>query len=300
MSYLQSAVTVATWRDFVQLCKPRVVLLMLLTAIVGMCLAVPGAPPLDLVAAGLAGIALMAGSAAVVNHVADVHVDRIMKRTQARPVAQGRIPPAQALLFSALLGFTGMALLVLLVNPLTAVLNLVSWVGYGLIYTLYLKHHTPQNIVIGGLFGAAPPLFGWTAITGTISLEPLLLVLIIFVWTPPHFWALALARLDDYRDAGVPMLPVIHGVRYTRWSVMAYTALLAVVSVLPVVVGMAGLVYLSAVLLLNLRFLYWALYVLAGDPMAPMKTFRYSIVYLGLLFLALLLDHYLILMTSLV
>ncbi len=300
MSYLQSAVTVATWRDFVQLCKPRVVLLMLLTAIVGMCLAVPGALPLDLVAAGLAGIALVAGSAAVVNHVADAHVDRTMTRTRMRPVAQGRVPPAQALLFSALLGATGMALLVFLVNPLTAVLNLFSWVGYGLIYTLYLKHHTPQNIVIGGLFGAAPPLFGWTAITGTLSVEPLLLVLIIFVWTPPHFWALALARLDDYRGAGVPMLPITHGVRYTRWSVMAYTVLLAVVSLLPVVVGMAGLAYLSAAVLLNLRFLYWAIRVLTGDRAAPIKTFRYSILYLGLLFLALLIDHYLFVVTALV
>ncbi len=300
MTYLQSAVTVATWRDYVQLCKPRVVLLMLLTAIVGMCLAAPGVPPLDLVAAGIVGIALVAGSAAVVNHVADAHVDQTMKRTQARPVAQGRIAPPQALLFSGLLGLTGMLVLTLLVNPLTALLNLISWVGYGLIYTLYLKHRTPQNIVIGGLFGAAPPLFGWTAITGTISVEPLLLVLIIFVWTPPHFWALALARLDDYRDAGVPMLPITHGVIYTRRSVMAYTALLAVVSALPVVVGMAGLVYLGVVLVLNLRFLYWARKVLVGDCVAPMKTFRYSIFYLGVLFLALLLDHYLILVTSLV
>ncbi|MCC5810716.1 MAG: protoheme IX farnesyltransferase [Ectothiorhodospiraceae bacterium] len=298
MSYLQSAVTVATWRDYVQLCKPRVVLLMLLTAMVGMCLAMPGIPPADLVAAGLAGIALVAGSAAVVNHVADVQVDRIMARTRARPVAQGRVPPALALLFSAMLGVAGMAVLVFLVNPLTALLNLVSWVGYGLVYTLFLKHHTSQNIVLGGLFGAAPPLFGWTAMTGSISPEPLLLVMIIFVWTPPHFWALALGRLDDYRKASVPMLPITHGVRYTRWSVMAYTVGLAVVSLLPGLIGMAGILYMLAAILLNARFVHWAIRIVQDRSGAPMRTFRYSIIYLGLLFLALLVDHYVLLLTS--
>lgn len=274
------------------LCKPRVVLLMLLTAAVGMLLAVEGLPPLDIFVFAMLGIALVAGSAAVVNHVADAHVDRRMTRTRTRPIAQGRVPSWQALAFSALLGVTGMAVLAFLVNPLTASLNLVSWVGYGLIYTLYLKHQTSQNIVLGGLFGAAPPLFGWTAITGAISLEPLLLVFIIFIWTPPHFWALALHRMDDYAKAGVPMLPITHGPAYTRWNILAYTVVLSLVSVLPYVTGMSGLPYLFAVLALDAGFLYWAIALVRDREDAPIRTFRYSILYLGLLFLALLADHF--------
>lgn len=292
VSYLQSVAVAPSWRDYLDLCKPRVVLLMLLTALVGMFLAVEGLPPLTLLFTALPGIALVASSAAVVNHVADVHVDRRMARTRSRPMAQGRVPIGQALLFSALLGVSGSGLLVFLVNPLTAVLNLVSWVGYGLVYTLFLKHRTSQNIVLGGLFGAAPPLFGWTAVTGSIALEPLLLVFIIFIWTPPHFWALALHRIDDYKDAGVPMLPITHGVVYTRWNVLVYTVFLMLVSLLPFATGMSGWPYLLAAAALNARFLYWAAAVLRGDERAPLKTFRYSILYLGLLFAALLADHH--------
>ncbi len=293
MSYPGSIVATASWRDYTAMCKPRVVLLMLLTAIVGMCLAAAGIPPLDTVIFSLTGIALVAGSAAVVNHVADAHIDRRMARTRRRPVAQGRIPPAHALVFSALLGVTGMTVLGFLVNPLTALLCLVSWFGYGVLYTLFLKYRTPQNIVIGGLFGAAPPLFGWTAVTGTISVEPLVLVFIIFVWTPPHFWALALARIDDYAQAGVPMLPIVCGETYTRWNVLAYTVILTVASVLPAVIGMAGALYLIAILALDAGFLYLAITLVRRRRHSEMRTFRYSIVYLGLLFLALFVDQHL-------
>ncbi|MEE3174448.1 MAG: heme o synthase, partial [Pseudomonadota bacterium] len=206
----------ATWHDYLEMCKPRVVVLMLLCAVVGMFLATPRAVPLDLVLYASLGIALVAGSAAVVNHVADQHIDAKMARTESRPVATGRVTNSQAMIFSAITGVLGIALLWFLVNPLTAWLNLASWVGYGLIYTLYLKRATSQNIVIGGLFGAAPPLFGWTAVTNSIDPGGLLLVLIIFAWTPPHFWALALERKDEYADVGMPMLPVTHGEAFTR------------------------------------------------------------------------------------
>ncbi len=279
-----------------EMCKPRVVMLMLMTAAVGMFLAVPavdGFPGPVLIAATMLGIALVGGSAAVINHVADAHIDARMSRTERRPMVQGRIPAPRAMLFSAALALAGMSVLTFAVNPATAWLNLVSWAGYGIIYTLYLKHLTPQNIVIGGLFGAAPPLFGWTAVTGAIGIEPLILVAIIFVWTPPHFWALALDRLDEYADAGVPMLPVTHGRQHTRWQIFAYTLLLAVTSALPYAVGMSGLGYLLAAIALNGVFIYWAVAVLLQRPGAEIRTFRYSIVYLGLLFLALLVDHYL-------
>ena len=290
-------VAAATWRDYLEMCKPRVVLLMLLTAAVGMFLAPTGTeslvPPLATVLLATFGIALVAGSAAVVNHVADAHVDERMARTKNRPVAQGRVAPSRALLFSAALGVSGMWVLGFFVNPLTAWLNLFSWVGYGLIYTLVLKHLTPQNIVLGGLFGALPPLLGWTAITGTLAIEPILLVLIIFVWTPPHFWALALDRIEDYAATDVPMLPITHGVTHTRLQILAYTIALSLVSVTPYFIGMSHLPYLWAALALNAGFLYWALALAHGREDAPLKTFHYSIVYLGLLFLALLIDHYL-------
>ena len=301
MNQGQAGVVTPGWRDYLELCKPRVVLLMLITALVGMFLAVPaaeGVPSLPLIVFTLTGIGLVAGSAAVVNHVADAHVDALMTRTERRPMVQGRIPAPRAMLFSAALAISGTTVLTFLVNPATAWLNLLSWAGYGIVYTLYLKHLTPQNIVIGGLFGAAPPLFGWTAVTGTIAIEPLLLVLIIFVWTPAHFWALALDRLDEYANAGVPMLPVTHGVTHTRRQVLAYTVVLAVASLLPYAVGMSGLAYLAVAVALNGIFLHRALTLLRGQPGAEMRTFRYSIVYLGVLFLTLLVDHYATLLLS--
>jgi protoheme IX farnesyltransferase len=240
----------------------------------------------------LGGIALVAGSAAVVNHVADAHIDRKMARTQARPVAQGRVGFTGAMVFSAVIGFAGMVILVTQVNALTGWLNLASWAGYGLLYTLFLKRRTSQNIVIGGLFGAAPPLFGWTAITGSVGVEPLLLVLIVFVWTPPHFWALAVDRVDEYRESGVPMLPVTHGDMHTRWNIFWYTILLVAVSLLPYTFASQGVFYVLAAVVLGAVFLYHAAGVLNKTPGSEMRTFRYSIVYLGILFLAVLIDHH--------
>ena len=284
---------VASWRDYLEMCKPRVVVLMLLCALVGMFLAVPGMVPLDVIAFGLVGIGLVAGSAAVVNHIADAEIDARMARTQARPVAMGRIGTAQGLAFSAVLGVLGMLLLYFLVNPLTAWLNLASWVGYGLIYTLFLKRATPQNIVIGGLFGAAPPLFGWAAVTNSVEPGALLLVLIIFAWTPPHFWALALDRKEEYASVDVPMLPVTHGEAYTRLHIFYYTLILLVVSLLPFVIGMSGWLYLAGAIGLGAGFVYWAVVLLRNkNPRAPIETFKYSIIYLMALFVVLLIDHY--------
>ena len=285
----------ASWRDYVEMCKPRVVLLMLLCAVAGMYLATPGAVPLDTLILGLTGIGLVAGSAAVVNHIADAHIDARMARTQDRPLATGRLGTNQGIVFSAVIGIAGMLILWFGVNPLTAWLNLASWVGYGLVYTFWLKRATPQNIVIGGLFGAAPPLFGWTAVTNSIDPGGLLLVLIIFAWTPPHFWALALERKEEYAEVGVPMLPVTHGDAFTRLHILLYTIILLIATVLPFVIGMSGLVYLAAALALGAGFLYWAITLLRNtNPRAPMETFRYSILYLGLLFGFMLIDHYLI------
>jgi protoheme IX farnesyltransferase len=293
MTELSTPIERTTWRDFLEMCKPRVVLLMLLCAIVGMFLATPGWVPLPVLLWGTLGIALVAASAAVVNHLADSEIDARMARTQNRPVATGRVSFLQGAVFSAVLGVAGMSLLYTQINPLTAWLNLASWVGYGLIYTLFLKRATPQNIVIGGLFGAAPPLFGWAAVTNSIEPGALLLVLIIFAWTPPHFWALALDRKEEYRDANVPMLPVTHGEAYTRWHIFFYTLILFAVSLLPVAIGMSGLIYLAAATALGVGFLYWAVVLLRNrDPAAPIETFRYSILYLALLFVALLIDHY--------
>ena len=289
----------ATWHDYLEMCKPRVVVLMLLCAVVGMFLATPNAVSLDLVLYASLGIALVAGSAAVVNHVADQHIDAKMARTESRPVATGRVTNGQAMIFSAITGVLGITLLWFLVNPLTAWLNLASWVGYGLIYTLYLKRATSQNIVIGGLFGAAPPLFGWTAVTNSIDPGGLLLVLIIFAWTPPHFWALALERKDEYADVGMPMLPVTHGEAFTRLHILLYTILLVVASVLPFVIAMSGPLYLAGALALGAGFLYWAIVLIRNNnDKAPMETFRYSILYLGALFLVMLVDHYLFLGVS--
>ena len=294
MANSQLDVLGATWRDYLEMCKPRVVLLMLLTTLVGMFIAVPGgtAPPTLLVLTALAGIALVAGSAAVINHVADAHIDRKMARTHARPVAQGRVSFTEAIVFSSIIGCAGMLILVTQVNVLTAWLNLLSWAGYGLLYTLFLKRRTSQNIVIGGIFGAAPPLFGWTAVTGEISMEPLLLVLVIFVWTPPHFWALAIDRVEDYEKSGVPMLPVTHGDAHTRWNIFCYTVLLVISTVVPYLLGTQGLLYLVSVLLLGGVFLHHAIAILRKRPGSEMQTFRFSILYLGLLFAAVLIDHH--------
>jgi heme o synthase len=292
MSELASNVT--SWRDYYEMCKPRVVLLMLLCALAGMYLATPGSVDLATLVLGLTGIGLVAGSAAVVNHIADAHIDARMARTQARPMANGRLTMSQGITFSAVIGMLGMVILWFGVNPLTAWLNLASWVGYGLIYTFWLKRATPQNIVIGGLFGAAPPLFGWTAVTNSVDPGGLLLVLIIFAWTPPHFWALALDRKDEYAEVGVPMLPVTHGESFTRLHILLYTIILVISTLLPYVIGMSGLLYLAGALALGGGFIYWAIVLLRNNnPRAPMETFRYSIIYLGLLFGFMLVDHYL-------
>ena len=287
----ESSVAAASWRDYLEMTKPRVVLLMLLCALVGMFVATPGTPPLDVVLLGLVGIALVAGSAAVVNHIADAEIDVRMARTRNRPVAVGRVRPLSGGVFAAVLGTAGMAVLLFGVNPLTAWLNLASWIGYGLIYTLYLKRATSQNIVIGGLFGAAPPLFGWTAVTNSLELGGVVLVLIIFVWTPPHFWALALDRRTDYENVDVPMLPITHGDAYTRRQILYYTIALCVVSLLPYLIGMSGVVYLAGASALGAVFLFYAIAVLRGQQHAPRATFRYSIVYLMALFVILLVDH---------
>ena len=287
--------SVSGWRDYLEMCKPRVVLLMLLCALVGMYLATPGGVDLSTLVFGLTGIGLVAGSAAVVNHIADAHIDARMARTQTRPAANGRVTPVQGMIFSAATGITGMVLLWFWVNPLTAWLNLASWVGYGLVYTFWLKRATPQNIVIGGLCGAAPPLFGWTAVTNSVDPGGLLLVLIIFAWTPPHFWALALDRKEEYAKVGVPMLPVTHGESFTRLHILLYTIIMVIATILPFVIGMSGWLYFAGALALGGGFLYWAVVLVRNtNPRAPIETFRYSIIYLGLLFVFLLVDHYLI------
>ena len=242
------------WRDYLELCKPNVVALMALTTVVGMLLAVPGMVPLDILLLGNLGIGLCAASAAVINHVVDKKIDLLMKRTENRPVAQGRLKDSHALLFSAVMGLLGMWVLIFYVNELTAWLTLGSLIGYALIYTCFLKRATPQNIVIGGLAGAAPPLLGWTAVTNEIHGYALLLVLIIFAWTPPHFWALAIHRKDDYAKVGIPMLPVTHGDKYTRLHILLYTIILFVVSVLPFATKMFGLLYLLGAIILGLGF----------------------------------------------
>lgn len=274
--------------------------LMLLCAVVGMFMATPGMVPVATLFFGSLGIALVAGSAAVVNHIADQHIDAQMARTDNRPVATGRVTNQQASVFCAITGVAGMLILWFFVNPLTAWLNLASWVGYGFIYTMYLKRATPQNIVIGGIFGAAPPLFGWTAVTNSVDPGGLLLVLIIFAWTPPHFWALALERKEEYADVGMPMLPVTHGDAFTRLHILLYTILLVIASVLPFVIAMSGPIYLAGALALGSGFLYWSIVLLRNNnAKAPMETFRYSIVYLGALFVLMLVDHYLFLGISL-
>ncbi len=278
--------------DYLELCKPKVVLLLILTSLIGMYMSVPGAVDWDIVIFGNLGIALCAGSAAAINHVVDNRIDAMMSRTHKRPLVNGRIGTVNAIIFSVLIGTLGLLLLVTFTNTLTAVLTFASLIGYAVIYTMFLKHATPQNIVIGGLAGASPPLLGWVAVTGSVDPHSLLLMLIIFAWTPPHFWALAIARIDDYAKADVPMLPVTHGIPYTRLSVLLYTVVLFVVSVLPFLTGLNGPLYLLSALILGGIFLYYAIALFCSqDRKIPMATFRYSIVYLMLLFIFMLIDH---------
>ena len=284
-----------SFRDYLELTKPKVVALMILTSIIGMFLSVPGMVPLDVLILGNVGIALCAGAAAVINHVVDRKIDLKMSRTLNRPVAKGRVSPYQAMFFSAILGFLGMAILLLYINALTAWLTLASLFGYAVLYTSYLKRATPQNIVIGGLAGAVPPLLGWTAVTGEIHGHALLLVLIIFAWTPPHFWALAVHRKDEYAKAEIPMLPVTHGEKYTKINILLYTVLMIMVTLLPFAVGMSGWLYIIGALILGAGFLYWAIMMMLGrKPDAGMDTFKYSIIYLMALFIIMLVDHYFI------
>ena len=284
---------VAGWRDYKELTKPNVVLLMILTSAIGMFMAVPGMVPLHILILGNLGIALCAGAAAAVNHLVDQQVDQKMARTHNRPIAQGRVSNLQAALFALVLGGLGMAVLILWINPLTAWLTLASLVGYAFIYTMFLKRATPQNIVIGGLAGAAPPLLGWTAVTGSIDGHALLLVLIIFAWTPPHFWALAIHRREEYAAAAIPMLPVTHGVAFTKLHILLYTILMFLITLLPYATRMSGPLYLLGAVVLGGGFLYWAVVLMRGkNPDAPMETFKYSIIYLMSLFVVMLVDHY--------
>ena len=290
--------TLPTWRQYLELTKPRVVALLVFTALVGMFLAVPGLPPLHESVFGLFGIWLAASSAAAINHLIDQRIDKVMVRTAHRPLATGALRPVQVLVFALLLGIASMLVLALLVNPLTALLTFAGLIGYAVVYTGWLKRATPQNIVIGGVAGAVPPLLGWAAVTNMQGpwdwQYALLLVLIIFVWTPPHFWALAIFRREDYARALIPMLPVTHGVTYTRWQILFYTVLLLQVSLLPVIFGMSGLFYLGGALVLGSVFLWYAWRLLdPPDEFFAMRTFKYSIVYLMALFAFLLVDHWL-------
>jgi protoheme IX farnesyltransferase len=273
--------------------KPKVVLLLLLTALVGMCLAADTWVGWQVFTAGLIGIGFLSSAAAVVNHVVDRKIDSQMARTFNRPVVKGKVTPKKALIFAALLTIVGYVILELWVNRLTAVLTLAGLLGYAVVYTMYLKRATPQNIVIGGLAGAIPPLLGWTAVTGEVHANALLLVLIVFTWTPPHFWALAIHREKDYARAQVPMLPVTHGIEFTKTSILLYTVLLSVVCLLPYLIGMTGIIYLIGSTVLNGGFLYyaWKLKFDANDKTA-MDTFRFSIIHLMVLFVVLLVDHY--------
>ncbi len=281
-------------REYLELTKPRVVALLVFCAVIGMFLAVPGLPPWRALVFGTLGIWLASASAAAFNHLIDERIDKLMARTARRPLATGALRARQVLVFAIVLGIASMLVLALLVNPLTAWLTFGGLIGYALIYTAYLKRATPQNIVIGGLAGAIPPVLGWTAVTGQLHPYALQLCLIIFVWTPPHFWALAIFRREDYARAGVPMMPVTHGVAYTRWQVLLYTVLLVLVTLLPALTGFSGPVYLGGALVLGGGFLYYAVRLLhPPDEYFAMRVFKYSVVYLMALFAFLLVDHWL-------
>ncbi|MCG9649226.1 heme o synthase [Vibrio brasiliensis] len=284
----------ALWRSYLALTKPKVVALMLLTALVGMCLAVPGTLPATYTILGLTGIGLMAGSAAAFNHLIDQRIDAIMARTYQRPLPSGEIKSSHVFMFALAIGVVGFVVLYAGVNALTAWLTFASLLGYAVVYTLYLKRATPQNIVIAGIAGAMPPLLGWTAVTGELHAHAWLLVMIIFIWTPPHFWALAIHRKEDYAKADIPMLPVTHGVEYTKTSILLYTILLFLICLLPVLVEMAGVFYLTASSILCSMFVWHAWKLKFSDqPSRAIKTFVFSIYHLMLLFVALLIDHYL-------
>jgi protoheme IX farnesyltransferase len=283
------------WRDYVELTKPKVSLLIVFTAIVGMVLASPGMVPLPALVFGTLGIALASGSAAAFNHVLDRRIDEHMARTRRRPLPTGHLSKSHALVFASVLGAGSMLVLWPTVGRLTAILTLFSLIGYAVVYTLWLKRATPQNIVIGGAAGAAPPVLGWAAVTNTIDPHALLLFLIIFTWTPPHFWALAIARREEYAKVGIPMMPVTHGIAFTRLQIVLYTILLGLSTLLPVLTRMSGVIYLLAAIPLNARFLHYVLKLnreRGERPQLPMRTFRFSITYLMLLFAALILDHY--------
>lgn len=286
----------ATWKDYLELTKPKVVLLLLITAVVGMFLATPGMVPWDILIVATVGIGFASGGAAVVNHIVDQKIDAIMARTLKRPVATGKIKDRDAIIFAAVLSISSMLMLYFYINPLTALLTLFGLVGYAFVYTMYLKRATPQNIVIGGLSGAIPPLLGWTAVdgyAGTIHPHALLLVLIVFVWTPPHFWALAIFRKDEYAKAKIPMLPVTHGIDFTKTNIVLYTILLIFAGLLPYLTHMSGLIYLVVSTILGLIFMAYAVKLkMTDDRQLAMATFKYSINYLLLMFIALLVDHY--------
>lgn len=281
-----------TYRDYLTLCKPRVVALMLLTSTVGMYLATPHPVSWQILLWANLGIGLVAGAAATCNHLVDRHIDTLMGRTERRPIPTGRVTVKQALVWATGLGLLGTWILMHFINTLTASLTLLSLLGYAGIYTLYLKRATPQNIVIGGLAGAAPPLLGWTAVTGQVDAYALLLVLIIFVWTPPHFWSLAIYRYHDYARAEIPMLPVTHGIATTKLHILLYTLLLCLVSLLPYLTGMSGILYLIVAVILGLIFLYYAVLLkLTERTRTPIVLFNYSIIYLMVLFVGMLVDH---------
>ena len=283
------------FHQYLVLCKPRVVVLIVFTAVVGMFLAVPGWPPMSAFLAGTLGIGLAASSAAAINHLLDRRIDAKMTRTRHRPLVTGQLTGKNVLVFALTLGVLSMVILVLWVNSLTAALTFLSLIGYAIVYTVWLKRATPQNIVIGGAAGAAPPVLGWTAVTGSLDPQALLLFLIIFVWTPPHFWALAIYRKDEYALVGIPMLPVTHGSAHTRLQILLYTVLLVIVTTLPYLTGMSGLIYLAGVTVLNAGFLWYALRMMRSkDVLLPMYTFAFSITYLMVLFIFLLADHYII------
>jgi heme o synthase len=290
---------ILAWQNYLALCKPRVVALIVFTALVGMFLAVPGMPPWQNLIFGTIGIALAAASAAAINHYIDQKADAKMARTRRRPLPMGELRSAEVLAFAGSIGLASMAILIFKINVLTAFLTFLSLLGYAIIYTVYLKKMTPQNIVIGGAAGAAPPVLGWTAITGQIHPHALLLFLIIFVWTPPHFWALAIAKREEYAKADIPMLPVTHGVEFTRLQILLYTILLLISTLLPYLTGMSGLIYLLAAVLLGIGFICFAVQMMRKkDNKTAMRTFGYSIIYLMLIFAALLIDHYFLLSFS--
>ncbi len=282
------------WKKYIELCKPKVVMLIVFTAIVGMLLSTQGALVWQTMIFATLGIGLASASGAAINQLVEKKIDAIMERTQSRPLPQGDLDDKKALIFALAIGTIGILILLFFVNLLTTILTFISLIGYAVIYTIFLKRSTSQNIVLGGAAGAAPPLLGWTAMTGEVQSEALLLFLIIFVWTPPHFWALAIRRRDEYAKAGIPMLPVTHGVPFTKLQILLYTLLLVAVTILPFIIQMSGLIYLAGAIALGIGFLRYAiaLYITDDSDKLAMKTFGYSIFYLNLLFIFFLADHY--------